>query len=341
MRWLDEVRLPVAEVAQRLGLDGDARRGLPCPACGVERRDRRRGAVGLRGDGQGWRCHRCGEGGDGFDLVAWRLCGRRFRDLDADGRAAVRAWFGAAEPVGVPQVEPAAGRPPLAEVEALWRAALPLSSCLPDGAFPDTRAARFLRGRGLLDRGAIIDAADLARLAPPADRHPWPAWWPRGRSFLWRLMVRAFEPDGRLASLHARAVEERPIGREGEPMPKTLWPGARQGPRYDAGGLFFADPAALDVLRGDGGDVRRLLVCEGLTDWLSAAAWARASGQVGLGVIGGVSGSFPALAKVRLPADLDLIIAVDDDDAGRRYLDQVRRALPGRSVRRLVLGAAA
>lgn len=337
MRWLDEARRPVAEVAAQLGLPGDPRRGFACPACGAEHRDRRRGAAGLRGDGQGWRCHRCQEGGDGFDLVAWSFCGRRFRDLDPQGRAVVRAWFGAeVAPAPVPVPE-APIRPPRREVEALWDACLPLSSCLPDGAAPDPRAARFLRGRGLLDRAAIIDGNDLARLTPPADAGAWPSWWPRGRAWLWRLVTRALDGRGGLASLHARAVEERPVSRDGEPMPKTLWPGSHRGPRYDARGLFFADAAGLALLAGER-EVERVLLCEGLTDWLAAATWARSAGQEGLAVLGGVSGSFPALAGVSLPERIDVVVAVDDDEAGRRYLDQVRHALAGRTVRRLALG---
>ncbi len=340
MPWLDEARRPVTEVAEQLGLAGDPRRGFQCPACGVERRDRYRGAVGVRGDGRGWRCHRCGAGGDGFDLVAWHLGGRRFKELDAAGRGAVRAWF-----QGHPQTEastwtvPLPQRPPRDEVEAIWECSLPITSCLPTGAAPDPRAARFLRGRGLLERAATIDAAGLARLTPAAKSTSWPSWWPQGRAWLWRLVTRAFDAQGQLASLHARAIEERPSSRSGEPLPKTLWPGSHGGPRYDAGGLFFADDAARSLLLREPAALERLLLCEGLTDWLAAAAWARQTGQQGLAVMGGVSGSFPALALLPVPAALDIVVAVDEDAAGQRYLEQIRRALPGRTVRRLALGA--
>ena len=152
MRWLDEVRRPVGEVAEALGLDGDPRRGFVCPACHAERRDGARRAIGLRRDGAGWRCYRCGEGGDAVDLVAWHLGGARFRDLGAEDRRRVRAWFGAVSteipPSSLVREAPPASavHPPRVEVAALWSASLPLASCLPGGTAPDARAARFLRG---------------------------------------------------------------------------------------------------------------------------------------------------------------------------------------------------
>lgn len=348
MRWLDEVRRPVGEVAEALGLDGDPRRGFVCPACRAERRDRSRRAIGLRRDGAGWRCHRFGEGGDAVDLVAWHLGGARFRDLGAEDRRRVRAWFGAV-PAEVPTrpplppAEPASpAHPPRAEVDALWSASLPLASCLPDGVAPDARAARFLRGRGLLDLAEVIADADLARLMPPPGSITCPAWWPAGRLALWRLVVRAWTSSGGPVSLHARAVEDRPVTREGEPMPKQLWPGSRNGPRYEAGGLFFADAGARRLLRGDGFGLSRVLVCEGLTDWLSAATWCRRNRLDDVAVIGGVSGSFPALARIAWPQQpLDIVVAVDHDAAGDRYVQQIRAALPGRPLRRLDLTGAA
>lgn len=347
MLWLDEARRPVGEVAEALGLDGDVRRGFTCPVCREDHRDRRRGAVGLRRDAAGWRCHRCGEGGDAIDLVAWHLGGARFRDLGAEDRRRVRAWFGSApsEPTSwsspKPSPAPAIQRPPRDEVDALWAAALPLASCLPGGVAPDARAARFLRGRGLLDLADAIAAADLARLMPTGGI-ACPTWWPSGRLALWRLVVRAWQVGGEAVSVHARAVEDRPATRDGEPMPKQLWPGSRGGPRYDVSGLFFADPAAQRLLRGDAFGLARVLVCEGLTDWLSAAGWCRRNGGDDVAVLGGVSGSFPALAQVRWPEQpIDVVVAIDHDAAGDRYVEQIRAALPGRRLRRLQLAGVA
>lgn len=346
MEWLESARRPVGEVALALGLQGASRGSFACPACRAERRDRRRGAAGSRPDGAGWRCHRCGAGGDCFDLVSLHLCGARFRDLSPDERRRVRAWFGA-EPATLPtgRTSPAAWQParceptfpPRGEVEQLWRASLPLASCLPTGSSPDTTAARFLADRGLLPLADAVAEADLARLTPPVGTYPCPSWWPAGRLGLWRLVVRAWRPGGEAVSLHARAVVARPMNR-GESLPRQLWPRGVGERRFDACGLFFADPQAQRLLRGVAADIEQVLLCEGLTDWLSAAAMLHQRQLGGVAVLGGVSGSFPALAQIRWPVHpIDLVVAVDEDAAGERYLAQVRAALPGRPLRRLRL----
>lgn len=335
MSWKE---VEMFEIVRRLGLP-TGRRGLPCPACGRERRDRR-GAVGMRRDLRGWRCFCCGVGGFPLDYAAWQQEGGAYLRLSREARGRVRAWAAAegmmeaapARPALIPLL-----RPPSAQVEALWGACLPVTSCLLDGEIPDPDAEGFLRRRGLLPLLGQIVAADLARLTPPRSWARWPEWWPAGRARLWRLIVRAFEPDGRPGSLHARAVVDRP-SRDGEALPRQLWPRRSAGLSLDAAGLFFADPAAQDLLAGRRTCVSRLLICEGLTDWLAAAAHAQRI--PGLAVLGGVSGSFPALARVRWPSPMpEVIAAVDADEAGERYLAQIRDALPGCPLRRLRLGA--
>jgi hypothetical protein len=143
---------------------------------------------------------------------------------------------------------------------------------------------------------------------------------------------------GEPVSLHARATDDRPVSASGDPLPKQLWPGSSAGPSYDARGLFFADRLGQRLLRGDVAGVKTVLICEGLTDWLSAAAWHLHRDCKDVAVLGGVSGSFPALAQVSWPKHpIDIIIAVDADDAGARFLRQIRDALPGRALRRLQL----
>ena len=325
-------------ILAHLGLPDRGQRGLPCPACGRERRDRR-GAVGVRRDLRGWRCFCCGVGGFPLDYAAWSLEGAAFRALPREARARLQRGLSGGGICLAERPAPAGPipmlRPPAEEVEALWGASLPVTSCLFDGAVPDPDAEGFLRRRGLIPLLDRIVAADLARLTPPRSFPGWPEWWPKGRARFWRLIIRAFEANGRLASLHARAVVDRPE-RNGEPLPRQLWPRRSAGLSLDAAGLFFADPAAQRLLAGHPERVSRLLICEGLTDWLSASA--HAQGIPGLAVLGGVSGSFPALARVRWPAPMpEVIVAVDADEAGERYLDQIRDALPGCPMRRLNL----
>jgi len=82
-----------------------------------------------------------------------------------------------------------------------------------------------------------LSALDVARVLPDPKGYRWPTWWPGWRDTWapYRLTVRAYEPDGTLAGLHARAVlpleDMRPLdltrtksdGTE-EPSPKTRWP---------------------------------------------------------------------------------------------------------------------
>lgn len=335
MSWKE---VEMLEVLQRLGMQA-WRRGLPCPACGRERRDHR-GAVGVRRDQRGWRCFCCGVGGFPLDYAAWKQEGGAYLRLSREARGRVQAWAAStgmmeAAPV---RLEPIPlMRPPSAQVEALWADCLPVTSCLLDGEIPDLDAEAFLRRRGLLPLLGQIAAADLARLTPPRSYARWPEWWPAGRARLWRLIVRAFEPDGRLGSLHARAIVDLPP-RDGKKPIRQLWPRRAQGLTLDAAGLFFADPAAQDLLAGRHTRVSRVLICEGLTDWLSASAHARRISNIA--VLGGVSGSFPALARVRWPSPMpEVFVSMDADEAGERYLGQIREALPGCPLRRVRLGA--
>ena len=81
MSWIDAMRgASIRSVAHELGLLVAPARGASggsiygCPACGGERRHAsrrdRRGAIGIRKDDRGWRCHECDSSGDAIDLVA-------------------------------------------------------------------------------------------------------------------------------------------------------------------------------------------------------------------------------------------------------------------------------
>jgi len=296
--------------------------------------------VGLRQDGAGWRCHKCGATGDGIDLVAFHQEGRRLRELDRDAQQRVRAWCEAqgwstapATPSSAPNKPTTIVRPPQDQVQRFWRASRPLT----DAREHDAEALAFLCERGLEPAVDAITAADLARLTPARNGTHWPAWWPAGRARAWRLLVPAFDARGVLTSLHARAVKPV-VNDQGETMPRQLWPGSRKGTRYDALGLFFADAIALAMMRGEVVEgLRTLLICEGLTDWLAAAAWCRVQGRDDVAVLGGVAGSFPALAELSVPEGVRVFAAVDADPAGDRYFAQIHHALPVAGVQRLRL----
>jgi len=95
MGWIDDVkaRAPVMAVADACGLRVTRGAGLtPCLACNAEQRgsDDRRGPVGARTDGNGWRCFRCDASGDSIDLAAMRWGGGRLRELSPEQRQVVR-----------------------------------------------------------------------------------------------------------------------------------------------------------------------------------------------------------------------------------------------------------
>jgi len=209
-------------------------------------------------------------------------------------------------------------RPPAAEVAAIWDASHRLSLST-ETAWPALEAARsFLERRGL--RPEDVGLLDVARCLPPSSSRTWPEWWPAWWAGTWSLVVRAFEPDGRIASLHARAVT---AGAD----PKTRWPSER-----GAKGLLFADERGAAMLRGEPiAWLHGVLIVEGLTDLLRAAVWAakaEARAQRGIAVLGIAAGSSPALGRVRWPQGVAVRVATDADKAGDDYATKVRAAIP-------------
>jgi len=291
----------VESVARALGREGSDRLGYPCPACGEEKRDGRRGAVFVGRDGA-WKCYRCEACGDGLDYLSYALTGHRLRDTDPVQRQTVREWCGeAAPPPPVPTPRPAR----YADVSAFWSACGPCPSGDP-----------FLRERRL------VAPPHLARFTPD-DTTRYPEWWPAGRAKVWRLVTRGWRFDTEdgiplPVNLHGRAVVEPPLfnGRR----IKTLW-----AKGVDSAGLLFWNQrptVSADVV----------LVAEGLTDWLAASCWAE--DKPGVTVLGLTSGGPSAFAHVQLGPDTRLVLATDDDPAGEAYARAVLDYYPGRPVYR-------
>jgi hypothetical protein len=90
--WIGEARaVPLVEVVEALGLTrGRGGAVGPCPACSATTRGStdKRGPVGLRADGGGWNCYRCGAKGDWVALVAHAL-----GHGERQAVASVAAWF--------------------------------------------------------------------------------------------------------------------------------------------------------------------------------------------------------------------------------------------------------
>jgi hypothetical protein len=270
-------------------------------------------------------CFGCGAGGDVLSLIA-AACEldlrRDFRKILLIGAELAGMFAGQtpAPPGGTINGGPI-GRPPKAEVSALWAASGRVDQFRTPLQEADRAVARFFAHYRWWP--PLVAALDLARLTPPRPAYHWPRWWPARWAEVWRVALQALEPDGTPASLHARAVF-------GRPLPKTRWPMG-----CDARGLFFADANGRALLDGrPRRDLKGALLLEGATDFVSAAVEVAESGQP-FAVLGGTAGSFPALARVRWPEGLPAFVLTDNDMAGDRYAAEIRAALSHADVRRL------
>lgn len=323
MTWIDHVRdMDVPTIADGLGLTIHRGTMSPCPGCGEEKRGKGdpRGPVGVRPDRQGWRCHRCDVGGDGLDLAAQAIEGRRARDLDRDSMARLRAWYAsrgwcsaesegpeAPQPSLPPQPEPEPEkRIPAGELAPLWKACSPVAD---EGAVAD-----WLRGRGY--DPAAVRAARCVQVIP--DRYRWPEWWPSGHQ-RWPLVALLRDGAGTPAGMHGRAIDPEAPRKTSSPL--------RTDAGYSFSGLWMANPAARSMMLGKASPGRCLIV-EGVTDFLRACD-VTGSGDP-LPILAGISGSFGRIDEIAWPDGCQIIVATDADAAGDRYAEHARRRLPGR-----------
>jgi DNA primase len=86
--WIDELNnMTIWDFYSKCGYKRTRGNGLsPCHACGAEKRGGAdtRGPIGVRGDGDGYRCFRCSVGGDKIDLFTWGLYKKRCKELSSE-----------------------------------------------------------------------------------------------------------------------------------------------------------------------------------------------------------------------------------------------------------------
>jgi hypothetical protein len=297
--------LDVTTIADQLGLRRRGRR-FACPACGVEAHHGR-GPIYPTSGGKGWCCSACSRTGDALTLIGWAVASNG-RPRGAEFRA-VLAWLQERRHVELLEYDRQTRKPraPIDEIAALLR-----SSTRPH---LDDAARAFLRARHINPETA--PAGVLSSSSPSF------TWWPSTWSRLFPLVVPAFTGAGRLAGVHARALSS-------EAPRKSTWPRG-----VDCSGLLFADPVlARGMLRGERvPSLQGVLICEGITDYLTAASQ-RLSG---IGVLGIESGSAQALRVVPWPDGVRIYVATDPDAAGDRYSDAIAAALGTRIARPLPL----
>ena len=324
--WMQQAeKIAVSEIAQRLGLQSFKSNSFgPCANCGALNRGSKdkRGTIGLRTDNKGWKCHRCDSGGSGIDLVSFNLGGTKFAQLSQLDKDKVRVWFvgeinDGAKILNEPQ-KLRGSRPPISEVHSLWKSSLKLNQVSSDDV-----AISFLKSRNL--NLNALSKSGVVRITPKREEYSWPAWWPSGRSQLWRVVVPAFDHSGQFVSLHGRAVQPPSAG------PKTLWPKG-----FEAKGLFMPNRHAVKMIRGQAIDLDGVLFVEGLTDFLKCAAEVEDL-DINLAVLAGASGSFSVVSKLKIPKNLKIYIGTDPDEQGREYANKIQLQLPGRITYRIPL----
>lgn len=266
----------VFTVAEAFGLtvpENPTKLGIgPCPACGAPTRhtqtNDKRGAIGPRRDGLGWKCFQCDASGDAVALAAYCVLGKVPGRGSGDWKQVLSACaeHGLCEgpqtgtptprrPYVKPAPRPAPpppARPPRAEVEDLWSRCAPVTD--------DEQVRDYLRGRNFNQaRLDAIAALDLARALPRDGALP--AWAQMGqrdwRARGYRLVFPLVNADGAVESLNARHL--------GNATPKYL---AATG--YEMRELVGANPEARRMLAGQHRP-QRLVITEGMTDYLKAA----------------------------------------------------------------------
>jgi len=318
--------------------------------------------VGLTPDRGGWRCFRCGAGGDGLDLVATRMFVGRLRDLTPENVQDVRDWYAergwcsgnmasentpasASAPTTTAAPPPPTDlqivRPPASEVVELWDAC--------DDVYDDGEVSAWLAYRGL-DPAKVSDL-NLARALPPTGSLPaWARCAGRPWSAGWRCIFPIYDATGTLASLRARwchllARGEAPteqLDRPPEDLPGVKSAAAAAGPG-SASGLVLADGLLRQLLRtGERPEwwpkaaALRIVVVEGEPDFLTWAARHGDAAETAPAVLGLWSGAWTSALAARIPTGSRILLRTDLDASGHQYATTVARDLADRcELRRL------
>jgi hypothetical protein len=353
--WLERMRaVQVPVVATALGVESTTRGKwtAPCPSCNAAKRHTksrdRRGAIGVRRDGAGWRCFQCDAAGDALDFVAWQRCGGRFSELAEHHKVEVREWCSrwlgldgptsyapqrpSSPPLRAAEPEPPPNYPPLEEVEALWRDCVRVDEVV--------EVAQWLTARRI-DAQVVADR-DLARALPLELTRHMPRWaWFRqgehGPRVTWHdagylLVVPMVDARGAVRSLLARCVRE------------GVEPKSRAASGFERRGLVLACPLARQVLASGrrpewwpSDEPIQLEVCEGEKKWCMRSTLRGDAAEYAPAAIGIESGSWTDELAARIPDGARVYIATDHNDAGAKYATRIVQSLYGRSAVQIVL----
>lgn len=183
----------------------------------------------------------------------------------------------------------------------------------PDG---DSAVLRWAASRGFTEEDfKMANCGPFFRRAWQDSAPEWAPAWDRDG---YHVLVPLFDHQGRVMSVRGR------WGRVGEPSPrKNILPLG-----YEVAGLVMTTMPGWRMLRREV-QPPSLWIVEGEVDLLTItiALARRGRGEAALGVF---NGSWSPKLTAAIPKDIEVVVAVHDDIAGRRYRADLQAALHGR-----------
>lgn len=298
--WIDDIKSRgVIAVAAALDLNPRQRGSsadFACPGCRAETRHHksrdRRGAVGVRPNGLGWRCHQCSIGGTAFDLACWSVGGGAWKSLSASQRDAVRAWCGAPIAMNLELVRaaPELPYPDVRDVMGLLRRCIPVTR--------DSEASAYLRAECIDPR--LATESGLCGVLPYGTQLPGWGWFWLKPDFDNRMLFPLIDVDGQVRSVAARRMHD------GD-KPKSMGP---KGHRR-SGLVFACQPLRLHLRGKRASSATHLVFVEG-----EKKHALRSLAGDGALVVGVESGGLTPEFMERMPKSLERISILTDADTG-------------------------
>tara|TARA_A100001515_G_C4569826_1_gene209381 strand:+ start:93 stop:1094 length:1002 start_codon:yes stop_codon:yes gene_type:complete len=309
--WYNQYMLmDMVTAAKRLGMNIQAKRMGPCPACkaekGYSKKDDRPPLriFKIRGT-ERWKCSACDATGNIFDLVSLSLYEVFAGDLPQFSQ--LKAWIGNipkqhykknkyVEPdVEVPEY------PPAEEVRDLIMSATPIWDC------KDARILEWCEARKLdpkkMPAGIMDPDYDCEKLTQvQTSRGNVCPWWPSQWKKEFNILIPLVDFQGNLVSVVGRSTWSR---RRKSTVPIS----------FSTKNLYFANKHARRFLDREE-TPENIWFTEGEIDYLTIA-------QLGQPVIGIRAGSMDMISSMKWQAHQTVFVATDNDDAGHKYAMQI------------------
>ena len=93
---------------------------------------------------------------------------------------------------------------------------------------------------------------------------------------------------------------------------------------------------AVKMMREEDAEIDGVLFVEGITDFMKCSAEVEDQG-LKIAVLGGTSGSFGIVSKLKIPKETKIYIGTDPDEKGREYASTIQLQLGDRTSYRIPL----